>query len=497
MMALGAVLCSLLVLSSPVFGGSIPNQLGVEFGPDNVAVLAGDTTTLSCVTDGVANSNVRWYEYVTNPSGVLVSDGSTLLPSHPNYDRYELVLSDLRTFGLKINNINLNDAGYYQCQDSNAAPPSTTRLGAQLVVIEALPNCTRSYPADGFTIEGQYHTAECIIGYRASAGIAPLMTWSGPTPFEQGTLTTNTTVWAGISFYVDRNMAAQNWICKTNFTTSGFSAPDSATNAPTWQHLDPTNQIFVYWPPTNVVVTPIQASYEIGQTITCSADAYPEATFQWQSLRNSELWFSESFTIREDMVGYQLMRCTARNTIQGFDYTRDQFLDVYVNGPTTTPTTTVAPTTTTPPPWADCPDITGRWEAVNPNASVCITVDHTNNANLVGLYRNGSDTFWLQLTGKTREGKYGESGWAVIWPSTSVGVTSFAVECHSCYGVDQLLVNGVSRTRKDSSFCSSGGTVNDTPTYTFYRVPISWPCSASVATMETNVELADQGLLRA
>ena len=97
--------------------------------------MAGDTTTLDCVTDGVANSNIRWYEYVTNSVGVLISDGDTLLPSHPNADRYELVLSDSRTIALKINNIKVNDAGYYQCQDSNAAPPSITRLGAQLVVL--------------------------------------------------------------------------------------------------------------------------------------------------------------------------------------------------------------------------------------------------------------------------------------------------------------------------------------------------------------------------
>jgi hypothetical protein len=497
MMALGAALCSLLVLFSPALGGSVPNQFGVEFGPENVAALVGDTTTLQCVTDGVANSNIRWYEYVTNPNGVLVSDGDIILSGHPNSDRYELVRSDSRTFSLKINNINLNDAGYYQCQDSNAAPPSITRLGAQLVVLAGLPNCTISYPADGFVIEGQYQTAECIIGYRAAAGISPLMTWTGPGPFLTGTVVTNSTVWSGISFTVDRSMAAQNWLCTTNFTTAGFSAPDSASNAPTWQHIDPTNQIFVYWPPNNVIASPIKASYEIGETITCTADAYPEATFVWQSLRNSEFWYQDSFTTRDDMVGYQLMRCTARNTIQGFDYIRDYFLDVYVNAPTTTPTTTPAPTTTTPPPWADCPDITGRWEATNPTAAVCITVDHENGANLVGLYRNGSDTFWLQLTGKTREGKYGESGWAVLWPSTSVGVTSYAVECHSCYGVEQLLANGISRTTKDNSFCSSGGTVSDTPTYTFYRVPISWPCSASLATTKANMELAGQGLLHA
>lgn len=110
----------------------------------------------------------------------------------------------------------------------------------------APPDCKRSYPADGFTLEGQNHTANCIIGYRASPGIAPLMTWSGPAPFVETTVTTETTVSAKISFTVHRRMAQQNWMCKTNFTTSGFGGQNSAANVPTWQHIDVTNSISVY-----------------------------------------------------------------------------------------------------------------------------------------------------------------------------------------------------------------------------------------------------------
>jgi hypothetical protein len=347
-------------------------------------------------------------------------------------------------------------------------------------------------PVDGFVMEGQVLTGECSVKFRSSAGIAPIMTWTGPAPYASGSRATNDTVISTISFTVSRTMDAQNYRCKTNFTTQGFIAPDSASNAPTWSYTYNGNQMFVHWAPTNMTAYPIQASYEIDQSISCWADANPLATYQWQSLRTSEFWYSDTFTTREDMVGYQLMRCTASNTMQGELYTKDYFLDVYVNQKTTTPPPTTQSTTTPIPAVAPCGDLTGRWEATFPNASMCLTVDHANDARLIGLMMNGSDTYWLQLTGRTREGKYDELGWVIIWPSTSIGVSSFAAECHSCYGNETLLANAISRTTKDSDFCAAGNNVNTSPQYTFKRVPISWPCSASAQQMLQNMDEAGQ-----
>lgn len=497
------IVCCLLVIGvllSPATAavGAVETPYGIETGPSNVAVLAGESVTLTCRTDGVSGSNIRWAEFITNPSGALISDGSIIVPSHPNYDRYQIITDETgRTFSLKISNVVLNDAGFYMCMDSNAALPSTFRLGAQLVVIAAPPTCTQTFPTDGFTIEGQYYTAECLLSYRAWEGIAPLMTWIGPETFQQVSFTTNTSVYAGMQFNAERSMAGQNWVCKTNFTTKGFDrAPDTALNAPSWQHFSPTNLINVHWPPVNLTVKPAQTVFEVDDTITCEADANPQAVYIWQSLRTSEIWYNNPVTLRSDMVGYQMMRCTARNVLQEVSYSRDIFVEVTVNAATTTPLPTTT-TTTTAPAWAECSDITGRWEAVNPNASICITVDHANNAQLIGLYRNGSDTFWLQLIGKTREGMYGESGWTVLWPSPSVGVSSFAVECSRCYGVDQLVARGISRSTNDNYFCGYGGGVRSSTTYTFHRAPLSWPCSASYEELLSNAELAGQGVLRA
>lgn len=77
---------------------------------------------------------------------------------------------------------------------------------------------------------------------------------------------------------------------------------------------------------------PVQPLYDIGQIITCSADAKPTPTYLWQNVYTNEIWYSDSFTVREDMVGYQLIRCQAQNVIGGLTYTNDFYLDVYVNG---------------------------------------------------------------------------------------------------------------------------------------------------------------------
>ena len=107
---------------------------GLEFGPENTAVVAGETVVLRCRTDGVANANVRWWEFVTTPSGSMISDGSSIMPGHPYAARYSLILNDSVTYDLQIEPTVIEDGGYYACVDSNAVPPSITQLGAQLVI---------------------------------------------------------------------------------------------------------------------------------------------------------------------------------------------------------------------------------------------------------------------------------------------------------------------------------------------------------------------------
>src|SRR6218665_563464 len=85
--------------------------------------------------------------------------------------------------------------------------------------------------------------------------------------------------------------------------------------------------------PTNMYATPIKQYYEVGNVLTCYADALPPATFDWFNTRTNEQFDSQGFNVTEDLVGTtQQMRCQARNTIQGFVYSDNLVVNVTVLG---------------------------------------------------------------------------------------------------------------------------------------------------------------------
>jgi hypothetical protein len=118
-------------------------------------------------------------------------------------------------------------------------------LPSIVLYTEAVPNCTTTMTSP-IVIEGEYHTMECVMYFRASQGVEPLMTWSGPEPFLKGYSVTNVSVWSGISFTVQRNMDALSYSCLTNFTETGFVAPNSASNIPTWSNTWRSSQLLVH-----------------------------------------------------------------------------------------------------------------------------------------------------------------------------------------------------------------------------------------------------------
>jgi hypothetical protein len=100
-------------------------------------------------------------------------------------------------------------------------------------------------PANRLVTVGAYYTAECIINFRASAGINPFMLWSGVGDFTQALVRTNESTWAGMAFYVQRVMDGRAFTLLTNFTSAGFGGVDTSTNVPTYSYTYSTGLLFV------------------------------------------------------------------------------------------------------------------------------------------------------------------------------------------------------------------------------------------------------------
>jgi hypothetical protein len=464
--------CCLVVTALSV---DIPANRVIINPPLNEAIEYGPEVVLGCEASG-PSERVQWTEYITNPNGAPISDNGLLLPGHPNFARYTLDNpAGSSIYNLAINPTVLADGGTYRCYDiSDSSRPAY----AQLVMLDGTPNCTTNIPDDGLVIEDQYYTIECYLGYRGNA--APLMTWTGPdrslADWLQASTTTNVTVWSGVSMTMTRFFAPSTFSLLVNFTERGFLLPDSATNIPTWNYTYSTAALDVKWAPKNMYRTPEKVSYEIGDEIQCFADANPTATYYWRNLDTLEVYDDNRLLATDRLVGTQRMQCHAENLIGDVLYTNDYFFNFTVNARTTTPVPTT-PTTTTPPlPESECDDLTGRWTASTPSfADVCIEVDNTRNGRIVGLFRNASDPFFIEIRGRVAPYKYNQVGFTGVWP-VNIGTLSFNGICRKCFGTEILQVTGVGRKVTDNPSCQDAGPQYQFANYEFRRT--GPPCRA-------------------
>jgi hypothetical protein len=56
-------------------------------------------------------------------------------------------------------------------------------------------------------------------------------------------------------------------------------------------------------------------SYEIGDTITCNADAVPLPSFVWTEMLSQTDFVVQTLTITENMVGPAIFRCQITNIV--------------------------------------------------------------------------------------------------------------------------------------------------------------------------------------
>jgi hypothetical protein len=459
-------LLAFLTVSSGTKTAKSGNGKDIYGPPQNIANEAGVTVTIVCRSDNPDNPRIMWAEFATNPSGAIISDGTTILPGYPNQDRYRIIHDTDDQYDLEITKLVLEDGGLFVCQDVNLGS-GVYRGKAENTVLAGPPNCTNTI-GSGVVIEGSSYTMECDVVLQGNQ--KPLLTWSGPGPFQSATGSTPTTVWSGILFVADRGMIGGSFSCLTNFTIIDSPPDDStATNAPEYTFTYTSVPIQVLWPPKNMYAVPSKPSYNVGDVITCHADANPTSIYSWQNLRTGQIVSSDqNFEIDSTYEGWTTaMRCVAQNSILGVVYNTNLIINITVGAPTTTPVPTTTPSTTPALPQSSCDDLTGRWNSYEPNVVACLEVN-TSTGFVYGIARNATDPFFIEINGYSVMDDYTYVGFCGIWPFESAAFC-FAGECHKCYGDEFLTANALTRAKANSPSCGNGSPTASSQQFTFQR----------------------------
>lgn len=441
--------------------------------PINTVVMAGsDTVVLTCAATSVPASRIMWTEFATDDLGTVISDNRNILASHPNAARYTILGTD-NVFNLQISNISLADGGRYLCQDIQGSPPAVFRGSADLIVLGSDTVCEEFHTITGSVIEGQYYSTECTIAYHSDS-FKPNMTWTGPGTYDLHESVSDNEVWTITSFVANRGQEGGKFECVTSFQMPDIELlPEYATNVPDYTHVFTGITLIVNWPPQNMQAVPIKPVYNVGDTITCSADSKPASVYRWTNMRTQVANPAGAvFTITEDLEGFdQVLRCNAVVLLDGSLYTNNIFINTTVPAATTTPVSTTVATTTPPPADGSCKDLTGHWSSTNPNAHVCIEMD--SKGNLLTLIRNGTDPYFVAGNGKTVFGDFKHVGFTGIWPPglgfSLGGVGGFTGECHSCFGNEVILMSGLSRNKAEAPGCGESAGTHLTPLYVLTR----------------------------
>jgi len=271
-----------------------------------------------------------WTEFTISEFGSVISDGRGLVQTHPNVARYSIIgNAAMHEFHLQIRDVTLGDGGTYLCQDVQGVPPAVYRRFADLVTLESNPRCTTTVPENGVVLEGRNYTNTCQILYRG--GLTPKMTWIGPEPFHVSEVITPTEVISSIFFRADGGIDSRSYRMTTNFTEPPFVQPDTAGNAPNYEHISEFDNMHIGWGPKNMYVFPVKLEFEVGETITCFADALPPATYQWVNMDTGDVIYGQTVSVFYSWRGLNsTLRCLAWNSVDGAFYTDTYFLTAYV-----------------------------------------------------------------------------------------------------------------------------------------------------------------------
>jgi hypothetical protein len=88
---------------------------------------------------------------------------------------------------------------------------------------------------------------------------------------------------------------------------------------------------------------------------------------------------------------------------------------------------------------------------------------------IYGIFKNRTDTIWVEVIGTARKSDWSYIGLSAIWP-LSDGVTGLSGECHRCSGVEVIIGDGMLRAVAQSSQCGEASTPRVYEPFRFRRI---------------------------
>jgi hypothetical protein len=204
--------------------------------PLNTAAVAGDSATISCVSD----NSTRLYWFFSSTAGeplLMIVSGCQLNPDFA--DKYELVNVGAGQCDLYIRNTTTSDAGTYVCVGEYQRV-----MSAQLAVIVSPPKCSVSLDQEP-VLARENVTYTCSVTY--TSNVSPmLMTWTDSEgqpvarsyeTFVAGHTTSSIVVSATAP-------TTPSYSCSTQFSQPA-GLPSTATNTPSYQHVWTSKELSV------------------------------------------------------------------------------------------------------------------------------------------------------------------------------------------------------------------------------------------------------------
>ncbi|CAH1797636.1 unnamed protein product, partial [Owenia fusiformis] len=275
---------------------------------------------------------VVWVEYASQgDTGITVwhTGGQVSNPA-----KYEVDSTSANKYKLTIKNVQMTDAGKYECRTiPSAGPPKD--YAAQLTVI-GTPSCPNSNGQLMADIENPSQSDKaqlvCSIDFRGVNSAS--LSWydntgtllpSSSSGGANSLLEVNTTFPVRTSYHGEA--------CECRVTVQNIQDfQESCYSSPKFEIVYPVLQNIKMQPFDDAGVS----EYMVGEHMNCTGEGNPMPTYQWEKIsgQSTELTVNgQTLMLKSDMIGENTYRCYVENMIKGMKHEARREISFTVRAP--------------------------------------------------------------------------------------------------------------------------------------------------------------------